>query len=183
MQNTSQSDYQAVREWLESLGLLTAGTMTAADAKVRCAAYAGLLCDELPVTAFTKQSLVFVAAKCKFFPAFGEVSEHLAAWFRQNLPPQQRMGANPPGHAIGYVLPDLRPPSDEDVAHVEDLVAAFKTDMANKRAANKRAAEKPDQERPDPKYLQGIQLALARRDARISLNPTMIELLRQHEAP
>jgi len=74
------------REWLVSLGALTAASLPVEDAKARVAAYLPLLLDEFPEAAFTKQSLAHVARSCKFFPTFGELCAALSDWWRTNRP-------------------------------------------------------------------------------------------------
>jgi hypothetical protein len=65
-----------VAEWLGQLGVLTAGKMTADDARMRLAAYAGMLSDA-PIGAFTRESLKRAARKFTWFPTFSEVSEFI----------------------------------------------------------------------------------------------------------
>lgn len=65
-----------VAEWLGQLGILTAGKMTADDARMRLAAYAGMLSDA-PIGAFTRESLKRAARKFTWFPTFSEVSEFI----------------------------------------------------------------------------------------------------------
>lgn len=104
-----------VREWTIALGILTSGNMTRADAEMKLRAYVPLLQDNFPAAAFTQASLHHVAAQCKWFPSYGEVVEHLRAWWnpRRPLPP-----ALPP--------PDLAPsrpePPPEELARIRALV-------------------------------------------------------------
>lgn len=70
-----ESDADGVAKWLGQLGILTAGKMTADDARMRLAAYAALL--EHPAGCFTKGSLKRAAVKFTWFPSFAEVSEFL----------------------------------------------------------------------------------------------------------
>jgi len=104
-----------VREWTIALGILTSGKMTRADAEMKLRAYVPLLQDNFPAAAFTQASLHHVAAQCKWFPSYGEVVEHLRAWWtpRRPLPP-----ALPPPDR-----PPPRPePTSEELARIRALV-------------------------------------------------------------
>lgn len=64
-----------VQKWLNSLGLLVAGKMSADEAKVRISAYAYLL--DLPGYAYDKENLRKAAIEFKWWPSFGELHEFL----------------------------------------------------------------------------------------------------------
>jgi hypothetical protein len=104
-----------VREWTIALGILTSGNMTRADAEMKLRAYVPLLQDNFPAAAFTQASLHHVAAQCKWFPSYGEVVEHLRAWWnpRRPLPP-----ALPPQAAA----PSRPEPTPEELARIRALV-------------------------------------------------------------
>lgn len=94
-------------EWLAALGTLTAGAMTATDARDKIGAYAAMLRDDFPPACFTKASLAAVARACKFFPAYGELCDALTAWseasgtHRQAPPLARRSGPREEQTAIG----------------------------------------------------------------------------------
>jgi hypothetical protein len=69
------ADKQLVAKWLGALGVLCAGQLTAADAKVKIAAYAPLL--DCPASVLTKRTLADAGRAFKWFPSFAEVSEFL----------------------------------------------------------------------------------------------------------
>lgn len=103
MSRIDQRTYELAREWLESLGILCAGNMTVEDAKMRCTAYASMAIDEFPASAFNQKSLGAIARKCKFFPSWGELSEHLSAWCKENKP---EVLALPSGHRDAFTSSD-----------------------------------------------------------------------------
>lgn len=70
------ADMAAVRIWLAGLGMLTAGKMTAEDAKSKILAYAGTM--KYPAGVFTQDSLDRAGRNFKkWFPTYGEVCEFL----------------------------------------------------------------------------------------------------------
>lgn len=71
------TEFPHVRQWLQSLGVLVATAMTLAEAKERLATFAPLLNAEFDRRFFNERSLAFVAKRCKFFPTFSEICEHL----------------------------------------------------------------------------------------------------------
>lgn len=87
MSSIDQKTYEIVDKWLRSLGVLCAGTMTADEARTRCAAYSGMIAAEFPVAAFTLKSLEAVARECRFFPSYGELVDHLGKFWRDHKPP------------------------------------------------------------------------------------------------
>jgi hypothetical protein len=86
MTTIDHTSFGIAPEWLASLGLLTAGTMTAEDAKAKCVAYVSMIFEQFEAWAFTKVSLEAVARQCKWFPSYAELVEHLGAWCRENRP-------------------------------------------------------------------------------------------------
>lgn len=88
-------------QWLGQLGILTAGKMTADDAKVRLSAYAAML--EHSVGCFTKASLRKAATKFTWFPSFAEVSAFLDGelwWLKaQHVRLERIANAAPPHRA------------------------------------------------------------------------------------
>lgn len=76
-----------VRDWLKALGVLSAATMSAGDARAKTAAYAPMLASEYPDWCFTPASLAACARAFKFFPAYGEICAALSEWRQNNTPP------------------------------------------------------------------------------------------------
>lgn len=83
---SSDETRRIVASWLADLGRLTAGNLSLPDAKAKLAAYADMLAERFPPTAFTRDSLEAVASANKFFPSYGEVVEPLAAWWKEHRP-------------------------------------------------------------------------------------------------
>lgn len=77
----------STRVWLKSLGALVATNMPISEARERLATYAPLLEDEFPPLAFNAKSLQYVAALCRFFPAYSELRDGLKSWWDENGPP------------------------------------------------------------------------------------------------
>lgn len=75
------------RDWLKALGVLSAATMSAADAKAKIGAYAPMLAEEYADWCFTPASLAACAKAFKFFPSFGELAAALSEWRHNNTPP------------------------------------------------------------------------------------------------
>lgn len=99
-----------ITQWLNALGTLTAGTLTTDEARAKIAAYVPLLAARFEPAAFTAASLEFVASQCKFFPAYGEVVDHLRSWWHENRP------ANP-----YYAALEASPPTARYVSPEESL--------------------------------------------------------------
>lgn len=76
-----------VRDWLKALGVLTATSMSPADAKAKIAAYAPMLAAEYADWCFTNASLAACAKALRFFPAYGELAAALSEWRHNNTPP------------------------------------------------------------------------------------------------
>jgi hypothetical protein len=122
-----------VRQWCQSLGVLTAISITRQEAEMKLAAYVPLLMDNFPDAAFTSESLNHVAREClKGFPTYPELVNHLGAWWREHRPAPPTLPPPP--------LPPARPPpTPEEVAHVHELVAQM---VATLRSAD--AEVRPD---------------------------------------
>jgi hypothetical protein len=91
-----------VREWLASLGVLCAISVTRREAEMKLAAFAPVLTREFPEGAFTTDSLAHVAAaSVKGFPTFGEIVQALRPWWadRRPLPPMLPPPERVPVHA------------------------------------------------------------------------------------
>jgi hypothetical protein len=136
-----------VREWLTSLAILAAVSMSRNEAEMKLAAYVPLLADRFDAAAFTTGSLQYVAARAiKGFPTYGELTAWLAEWWHDNrpLPP-----ALPPPD-----LPPPRPePTDEERAYIRarvlEAVAVLRSPASDPR--DQRAE-------PRPRYLTPAQL-------------------------
>lgn len=87
--------------WLTDLANLAAGGTPVHDAKAKIAAMAAVISEDFPPQAFTRQSLIAVSRKCKFFPSYSELHEALDAWWKE-------WGAKPPAlpGPGGNFLPD-----------------------------------------------------------------------------
>lgn len=72
------TDQSIVSKWLKSLGVLVATGMSVTDAKERLSVFVPLLSREFDARFFNAATLTFVARKCKFFPTFSEICEHLS---------------------------------------------------------------------------------------------------------
>jgi hypothetical protein len=78
---------RVVRQWCQSLGVLSAVSMSRQDAEMRLAAFVPMLLDRFPDEAFTTASLQHVAAHAvKGFPTYGELADWLSEWWRDNRP-------------------------------------------------------------------------------------------------
>lgn len=80
-----------VRDWLKSLGVLVAGSISREEAEARLHAYVPLLSATFDDAAFCPESLEAVGRRCKFFPSYAEVVEHLSAWWSQHRPMAPRL--------------------------------------------------------------------------------------------
>lgn len=67
--------HDAKQQWLEQLGVLCAGRMTADEARLKTTGYASLLDHE--AGCFTRSSLKLLASKFSWFPSFAEVKAEL----------------------------------------------------------------------------------------------------------
>lgn len=77
---------EKVRDWLKALGALCAGSLALEEAEARIAAFAPLLSRAFAGWAFCDASLEAVARGCRWFPAYGELCDLLAAWCAENRP-------------------------------------------------------------------------------------------------
>ena len=106
---------EAIADWLMALGVLTADTGSRAEAEMKLAAYVPLLAERFPAGAFTPASLEHVASKCRFFPAYADVVEHLGAWWLKHRPAPPAL---PPPPAV----PARPAPTADEVARVAAAV-------------------------------------------------------------
>ena len=107
-------------------------------------------------------------------PNFDTINRAFGRWHRDNLPVQQRMGANPEMPRIEADGP--RAPTQAEAAHVAAVLAAYK---AIPSAWGGTTLD--DNPKIKPNHLHGLALAIARRDAGIPLNPELTTLLAEHE--
>ncbi len=124
-----------ITDWLGRLGLLTAVNMPAAEARIKAQAYAPMLSREFHLSVFNADCLAFVARRCKWFPCYGELCDHLSAYRREpgNAPPPldvPRIEA-PPQRAEREPTADERASADAMVARLKAL--AREHDAANAR--------------------------------------------------
>lgn len=132
-----------VREWLVSLGILTAISISREEARVKLAAFLPMLMSDFTDAAFTTDSLNHVAKACaKGFPTYPELHNHLRAWWREHHP-VLTLPAPPP--------PPPRPePTDEERAYVRACV--------QKIIGNMRSPDAVPPPAPTPRYLTPAQL-------------------------
>lgn len=143
----NQATHRVVREWCQSLGVLSAVSTPRAEAELKLAAYVPLLAERFDAAAFTPASLEFVAARAvRGYPTYGELTAWLAEWWHDNrpIPP-----ALPPPD-----LPPPRPePTDEDRAYIHarvlEAVAALRSPASEPR---------DPRNEPRPRYLAPDQL-------------------------
>jgi hypothetical protein len=135
-----------VRQWCQSLGVLSAVSITRQEAEMKLAAYVPLLVDRFPDAAFTTASLQHVAAHAvKGFPTYGELAAWLAGWWKDNRPLPPALPAPPP-------IRQRDEPTPDEIAHVERVVA--------ETIAFLRSSAQPIEERrpPGARYLTPEQL-------------------------
>jgi hypothetical protein len=76
-----------VRQWLQSLGILSAVSISRQEAEMKLAAYVPLLVDRFSDATFTKESLEYVAFRAsKGFPTYSELAGWLHDWWRDHRP-------------------------------------------------------------------------------------------------
>ena len=131
-----------VSRWLAQLGTLCASAMAISDVQAKLAIYAPMLSREFHPSIFNADCLAFVARRCKFFPTYGELCEHLGAYRREpgNAPPPldvPRIEAVP--------RPDVEPPSAEQRESADAMVARLKALAREHDAAHAR----PNRPLPD----------------------------------
>lgn len=75
---TQMVDQDAVRQWVGSLGVLTAsGAMGSGDAEAKLDSYPSMLAGRYPAVIFTRDALDRAARQFKFFPSYAELTERL----------------------------------------------------------------------------------------------------------
>ena len=112
-----------VRQWCQSLGVLSAVSITRHEAEMKLAAYVPTLMDRFPDAAFTTASLEHVAARAvKGFPTYGELAAWLAEWWREHRP-------LPPALPPPAPIPPRQPPTEAEIAHVHACVQQIIANM------------------------------------------------------
>lgn len=107
---------RVVRQWCQSLGVLTAVSISRPEAEMKLAAYVPLLQDRFPDGAFTADSLEHVARHCiKGFPTYAELAGYLSDWWRDNRPRPTALPPPPPP-------PKREPPTPEEIEYVHARV-------------------------------------------------------------
>lgn len=81
---------QQITLWLTKLALLTSGGKTPVT-KQQIGLYATIFSDEVPVGAFSDESLTAICGSCEFFPAYAVLKTALMAWWEA-----QEASRNPP---------------------------------------------------------------------------------------
>ena len=124
-----------VRTWLQSLGVLTAISVSRRDAELRLAAYLPVLMADFPDAAFTDASLHHVAKACaKGFPTYPEIYAALREHWRATRPMPVQLPAP---------IPEERPPpTDEEREHVSRVVAVLTASLRRAAIETELAANK-----------------------------------------
>jgi hypothetical protein len=151
---TQQTHLPLVRKWCQSLGVLSAVSISRDEAEMKLAAYVPLLMQRFPEAAFTAASLDYVAGLArKGFPTYGELVGWLGDHWRDNRPPLRQALPPPPSER------PRDPPTPELIEHSARVVAEM--------TAALRSKDRPvEQSRwSGPNYLSPEQLAAARREA------------------
>ena len=81
---------QQITLWLTKLALLTSGGKTPVT-KQQIGLYAAIFSDEMPIGAFSDESLTAICGGCEFFPAYAVLKTALASWWEA-----QEASRNPP---------------------------------------------------------------------------------------
>jgi hypothetical protein len=143
-----------VRQWCQSLGVLSAVSISRQEAEMKLAAYVPLLLDRFPDAAFTTASLQHVASRAvKGFPTYGELAAWLAEWWREHRPALPALPPPPP-------VVERPPPTPEEVAHVRECVETIVANMRSTAILSDTVGRSLDVPlpRPGPRYLTPEQL-------------------------
>ena len=75
-------------DWLRHLGCMVAtAKISLENAYSRLTVMSPMLEQEFGKRVFCTSSLSYTARRCRFFPTFSELCEHLADWQKENQPP------------------------------------------------------------------------------------------------
>lgn len=112
-----------VRQWCQSLGVLSAVSISRQEAEMKLAAYVPMLMERFPDAAFTTKSLEHVARHAmKGFPTYAELALWLHEWWRDNGP--VRLALAPP-----EPIRQRDEPTEAEKAHVTRIVAELVRDL------------------------------------------------------
>jgi hypothetical protein len=141
-----QTHVPVVRHWCQTLGVLTAISISRDEAEMKLAAYVPMLMREFSDAAFTNDSLNAVARQCvKGFPTYPELAGFLSDWWRGNRPP-------PPALPPPEPPPQREPPTPEECARVHQAVQEIVRGLRAAEAAKSRSvAEQLDALRVKPR--------------------------------
>jgi hypothetical protein len=146
---TKRTHVPVVRQWCQSLGILSAVSISRQEAEMKLAAYVPMLLERFPDAAFTTASLEYVAAQAvKGFPTYGELAAWLGDWWRANRPALPALPPPPPIRQRGE-------PTPEEIEHVTRVVAET---IAALRASAQPVEEWRTARTPKPSYLSPEQL-------------------------
>ena len=148
-----------MRQWLQSLGVLSVVKISRDEAEMKLAAYVPLLVHRFPPDAFTAASLESVAARAvKGFPTYGELTAWLAEWWRASRPLPTMIAA-----PTARSEPPRPPPSPEEQAQVHRAVhrmlAALHTKPAEPRIPLRRSDDDDEDLIPISRASVDAQLA------------------------
>src|SRR5215469_10170826 len=156
---------QVVRQWLTSLGILTAVNATRVEVEMKLAAYVPMLLDRFTDACFTTTSLEYCASRAaKGFPTYSELAAWLSEWWRDRRP----------------VPPALPAPDSSASAQRAREAAALAAEWDDIPGIRRRIADLED----DPRSLR-LLCAAVQRHAPQHLGwfpPAVIEAMRQ-DAP
>ena len=162
---TKRTHVPVVRQWCQSLGVLSAVSISRQEAEMKLAAYVPLLVDRFPDAAFTTASLEHVAFRAsKGFPTYSELAEWLSQWWREHRP----------------MPPRLTAPDNSASAQIDREHAALAVEWDDPAGIRRRIRDLGD----DPRALR-LLCAVVQRHAPQHLGwfpPTVIEAM-QAEAP
>jgi len=153
MPNQKQTHIPVVRQWCQSLGVLSAVSISRQESEMKLAAFVPLLADRFPDAAFTQDSLQHCAAKAvKGFPTYGELAGWLSDWWRDHRPLPPLLAK--PKEAPPLVEPRV-PPSEEEIAYVRGCVQQI---IANMHSPFSEARDDQPRAAPRPAYMTPSQL-------------------------
>lgn len=131
---TQATHIRVVREWCQSLGVLSAVSTSRAEAEMKLAAYVPLLVREFPDAAFTTDSLAHVARRAvKGFPTYGEICQWLGEWWRDRKPLPLALPPPPPPPPAPEPTPEMLAYVRTRVEEVTALISARQRDDAEAR--------------------------------------------------